>query len=76
MSLRVAPEIKNTEDQSDHDDVPGSVPQRPGSQEQFSNAVKGCADGDVFEHEQAVGQKEQPTGHAAHQHLPVPEQTL
>ncbi len=45
-----SPEVEDTENDADHDDVPGTVTQGPGRQEQFRNAMQGGPDGDVLQH--------------------------
>ena len=50
------PEVEDAEDQANHDDVPGTVPNSPWSHEQFSNTVKRGAESDVLKYEQAVCQ--------------------
>ncbi len=66
-----SPEIENTEDQSNHNDVPSAVSHCPWSQEQLGNSMKSGADGDVLEHKQTMGQQEQSAGDATHHYLPV-----
>ena len=50
------PEVEDAEDEANHDDVPGTVPNCPWSHEQLSNTVKRCAESDVLKYEQAMGQ--------------------
>ena len=51
-----SPEVEDAEDETNHDDVPGAVPNCPWSHEQFSNSVKRCAESDVLKYKQAMGQ--------------------
>ena len=69
-----SPEVEHTEDQPDHNDVPGLVAQGPRGEKQFSNSVECRSNRDVFEHQQAMGQQEQCTGDTSHQDLPGTEQ--
>ena len=61
-----SPQVEDTKDQSDHDDVPGLMTQGPRSEKQFSNSVECRAHRDVLKHQQAMGQQEQRTGDASH----------
>mgnify|MGYP005735216115 CR=1 FL=1 len=49
------PEVEDAEDEANHDDVPGSVPNSPWSHEQLSNTVKRCPESNVLKYEQAMG---------------------
>ena len=71
-----SPKVKDAENQANHDDVPGAMAYGPWRQKQFGNAVQGCADGDVLEHKQTVGQQKQSAGDASHHNLPVLRQPL
>ena len=53
-----APEVEHAEDQSNHDDVPGAMTDCPRGQEQFGNAMKCCAKGNVLQHKLAMGEQE------------------
>ena len=61
-----SPQVEDAENQSDHDDVPSLVAQGPRGEKQFGNPMERRSDGDVFEHQQAMGQKEQCAGDASH----------
>ena len=71
-----SPKVEHAENQSDHDQIPGTVSNGPGSEKEFGNPMQSGADSDVFKHQQAMSQQEQPTGHASHQDLPRPAQIL
>ena len=46
-----SPQIKDAEDHSNHDQIPGSMSDRPGCKEDFSNTVQGSAKCHVLEHQ-------------------------
>ena len=50
------PQVEDAEDEANHDDVPGTMPNSPWSHKQLSNTVKRCAESDVLKNEQAMGQ--------------------
>ena len=71
-----SPEVKDAENKANHDDVPCSVPHSPWSHKEFRNTVKRCAESDVLEYEQAMGQQKQCACNATHQNLPGGAQIL